>query len=294
MGNPVDTVIPATARIIVIGDLHGDTAMLCSCLYMTKIINTNMEWVADPPNTIVIQIGDQLDSLSRNGVSGEWEKLDDTVLMRFTDKLDNVARKKGGRFISMLGNHEVMNVFGEYSYVSSTSMQKSGGQIGRTAKFRPNGTYAQMLAKRPSVLKVGDILFCHAGLLPHHLDLVKARGGLVYINELNRRVILGKPLAIDEVNIHKELFVTPSSLLWNRDYLNLTPHMKEALSTVLSRTASKAMIIGHNPVDHIMSLYDGRLWITDIGLSRSFPNDSIEVLEILDGITFNIIKAVSR
>jgi hypothetical protein len=226
-------------------------------------------------------------------VSDEWEKLDDTVLIRLTDKLDNIARKKGGRFISMLGNHEIMNVFGEYSYVSSNSMRKSGGQIGRTANFRPNGTYAKVLAKRPSVLKVGDILFCHAGLLPHHLDLVQSRGGLVYINELNRRVILGKPLAIDEVNIHKELFVSSSSLLWNRDYLDVTPKMKEALATVLSRTASKAMIIGHNPVDHIMSLYDGRLWITDIGLSRSFSNDSIEVLEILNGRTLNIIKAVA-
>lgn len=45
-------------RLIIIGDIHGDISVLCSCLYMTKVINNNMEWIAEPQDTVVIQMGD--------------------------------------------------------------------------------------------------------------------------------------------------------------------------------------------------------------------------------------------
>lgn len=275
-------------RIIVIGDLHGDTAMLCTCLYMTNIINKNMEWIAEPPNTIVIQIGDQLDSLTRNYVTGEWEKLDDTILMRFTEKLDAVAKKKGGRFISMTGNHEIMNVIGDYSYVSQTSMEKSGGVVGRTHKFKPGGIYARLLANRPCVLKIGNLVFCHAGLLPYHLDIVN--NDLELINDIHKMFCLREPMTEHHIYLHKELFVEQTSLLWNRLYIQGDPEMEIPLDNVLSRTNSIAMIIGHNPIPNITNIYNRKLWITDVGLSRAFPSENIEVLEILNGTHFNVIK----
>lgn len=294
---PISAVLPPTERIIVIGDLHGDIAMLCSCLYMANILNTNMEWIAEPPNTIVVQIGDQLDSLSRD-TSQEWEKLDDTKLMRFTEKLDEIAKKKGGRFLSMIGNHEMMNVFGEFMYVSPLSMEKAGGPQERRDKFRPGGIYAQLLAKRNSVLKIGNLLFCHAGLLPQHIEMV--HGNLQQINDLNQRFLLGKPMEFHEVHLHKQLFVEQTSLLWNRMYLEglhdpvSATNMKTALEMTLHHTGCIAMIIGHNPMEHITPLYNMKLWITDVGLSRSFSSNNLEVLEILHGTTFNIIQAVKK
>lgn len=276
-------------RIIVIGDLHGDIAMLCSCLYMTKIINTNMEWIAEPPNTIVVQIGDQLDSLSRD-VEEKWEKLDDLQLLRFTDKLDEIARKKGGRFISMIGNHEMMNIIGDFTYVSSYSLEKSGGVQGRIAKLKPGGEYAELLAKRYIVLKLGSLLFCHAGILPVHINSVK--GDLDKINQLYRDFILDKPITPDDGNLLSFLTMRMSSILWNRHYV--TKHTQESsnmLDYVLEKTNSIAMIIGHNTLEHITSLYNNKLWVTDIGLSRSFSNRNLEVLEILNEREFNVIQA---
>ena len=275
-------------RIIVIGDLHGDTAMLCTCLYMTNIINKNMEWIADPPNTIVVQMGDQLDSLTRADIMADWEKLDDTVLMRFTEKLDRVAKEKGGRFISMIGNHEIMNIIGDYTYVSPWSMEKSGGREGRFNKFKPDSIYARMLAQRPCVLKIGNLLFSHAGILPHHLDMVN--NDLNTINEIHKMFCLRKPMSSHLIHLHKELFVEPMSLLWNRLYLQNDSEMEKQLDDVLKRTQSIAMLIGHNTIPNIAHIYKCKLWITDIGLSRAFANDTVEVLEILNGTTFNVIK----
>jgi hypothetical protein len=275
--------LPTADRVVVIGDLHGDISTLCSCLYMTNIINSNLEWIAQPSNTIVVQIGDQVDSLSRNEVNQNWEKISDYSLIKFTDRIDEIAKKKGGRFISLIGNHEIMNVLNCFEYVSELSMRKSGGHYGRSKKFSPGGELAKILAKRPVIQKIGPLLFCHAGLLPHHLNVVNSNIG--YINSLMNKYLMGVQLSDAEKKILVVLFLDDNSILWNRKYLtNINdPDSKNLLNYVLHKTNSKHMIIGHNSLQHITSLYDMKLWITDVGLSRAFPNNSIEVLEILNG-----------
>lgn len=290
----------APPRIIVIGDLHGDIAMLCSCLYMTHIINHQMEWIAEPPNTYVIQMGDQVDSLSRDN-QYSWEKLEDSKLIEFTDKLDTIAQKKGGRFLSMIGNHEIMNLQGNFMYVSSHSMSKSGGISGRIQKYKPGGHYAQILAKRNVIQKIGPLLFCHAGLLPHHLDI--ANNQLEYINTLFHKMAIGTLRHPEEQIKCHELFVSEISLLWNRLYLHQTAEMDQVLNNVLERTHTQHMMIGHNPMPQITPIYNFKLWLTDVGLSRSFANESLEVLEILNGgipshendhRPFRVIRAIKK
>lgn len=294
------TQLNAPPRIIVIGDLHGDIAMLCSCLYMTNIINHQMEWIANPPNTYVVQMGDQVDSLSRDN-QHSWEKLEDSKLIEFTDKLDTIAQKKGGRFLSMIGNHEVMNLLGNFMYVSSHSMSKSGGVSGRVQKYKPGGHYAQILAKRNVIQKIGSLLFCHAGLLPHHLDIVNNQ--LETINSLFHKMALGILETHDDQQKCQDLFVSELSMLWNRLYLNQSPEMDQVLSHTLDRTHTQYMMIGHNPMPNILPLYNYKLWLTDVGLSRSFSNESLEVLEILNGgisspendhRPFRVIRAVKK
>lgn len=248
-----------------------------------------MEWVADPPNTVVVQIGDQVDSLVRD-TDANWEKLEDLKLLKFTEKLDKIAQEKGGRFISMIGNHEIMNVMSNFTYVSQVSMEKSGGVTGRIAKFKPGGEYAQLLSKRPAVLKIGKLLFCHAGLLPRHLALVN--DDLDLINQILSMILQDQPVDGYTKHLFVNLFVEGDSLLWNRTYLDLKS--EDELTYVLNKTDSIAMIIGHNPIEHISHLYNKKLWITDIGLSRAFSNENLEVLEIMNGTEFRIVAAVKN
>lgn len=66
--------------------------------------------------------------------------------------------------------------------------------------------------------------------------------------------------------------------------------MEPLLDDVLKRTECVAMIIGHNTIANITNIYNRKLWITDVGLSRAFATNNVEVLEILNGTTFNVIK----
>lgn len=91
--------------------------------------------------------------------------------------------------------------------------------------------------------------------------------------------------------------MSENGIIWNRHYLeplrsncNIEPYFNE-LTDVLTNTDCHAMIIGHNPMNSITQLYNGKLWVVDVGLSKSFKdNSNIELLEIIDGVEVNIIK----
>ena len=129
-------------RIIVIGDIHGDIKRFKGILINSEIINNNFEWIANPPNTIIVQLGDQIDSLNRN-TNENWEILNDYEMIYFTEHLNNIARVKGGRCISLIGNHELMNVIGDFSYVSENSKNDLRNKI-----FKPKGSLLLTITPR--------------------------------------------------------------------------------------------------------------------------------------------------
>ena len=137
---------PTQDRIIVIGDLHGDLDKLITCLQLGKLIQlpeqplpqsdaqrTNQvvfdyvnktKWAGG--RTFVIQLGDQIDRIRPTkwdevGIAkGQAEEDEGSSLHIFylLWHLNNQAKQQGGRVISLMGNHEFMNVEGDYRYVS--------------------------------------------------------------------------------------------------------------------------------------------------------------------------------
>jgi hypothetical protein len=277
------TYLEQVERIIVIGDLHGDVSRLMQILYGLKIFSNDLQWIAEPKNTIVVQLGDQIDSLSR-GSTDEWEVLPDIEVMLLSDKLDNIARLEGGRFLSLIGNHEIMNIMSEFSYVSKKSLEKCDMEM-RSKLFNPGNQLNNILIKRNIVLQIGDYIFCHGGLLPHHLDLVN--NNLHTINESVRKCI-GSPNTASDTD--KQIFIKtaiePNSILWTRDYLMLAQGQPEVLNDIVNILSTKikikAIFVGHNTVPFIQSVAHGRIFFTDTGISRAYPNEDYQIIEILN------------
>lgn len=269
---------PPCERLIVIGDIHGDLQRLTECFYKAGLINHQFQWIASPPNTWVIQLGDQVDSMSR-GTSQDWEKMADVHVIHFMDQMDAIARPHGGRVISLIGNHELMNVMGDFSYVSPRSISELGGPGGRAHKFRPGGPIARILAKRPVVVKIGALLFCHAGMLPHHIHIA---GDIENMNRLMKKFLLHEPFAPYEADHLHKIIINPNGILWNRHYSEITDDERaRSLNNVLSLTGCKAMFVGHTVVPEIIALYDRKLWFIDNGVSRAFDIGDAQILEIL-------------
>lgn len=282
---------PTTAgtpgRILVIGDVHGDLQRFLHCLYSCRIFNEHLEWIAEPRNTIVVQLGDQVDSMHRTpSKETEWEQLCDVEMIHMTDRLDRIARIGGGRVLSLLGNHELMNVEGDFTYVSEHSKSKLP-LTRRHHMFRPGGCIAQILARRNLILKIGSHLFCHAGILPHHL--AHAPQGLHQINEAVRKYLRGLPLTAEDFTIMREVVMNPQSVVWTRSYVELAndPKLNDAIEEVLRMTECRHIYTGHNTVPTIAHLANGKVFLVDAGLSRAYDSTKLHCMQILHPDTPN-------
>lgn len=134
-------IFPSKKRIIVIGDIHGDLKVAIKCLILAKCIKyielpvnqdidvmelffNTLEWIGG--ETYVVQLGDQIDRvrtqmLDKNNISQDipYEDEGSTLEIFYLFlHLDNLAKQHGGRVLSLLGNHEIMNINGDFSYVS--------------------------------------------------------------------------------------------------------------------------------------------------------------------------------
>lgn len=167
------TRVKATGRVIAVGDIHGDMRKWIRCLELAGVLTSHggrPVWVGG--DTVVVQLGDVLDR-------GDNEI---AVVLMLRD-LDRQAREQGGAVYMLNGNHESLNVCGNFRYVTRGAFTESAIAAGlredslkiwdnllksRLKLYAPGGPMARELAKNPTVLIVNDTLFVHGGVLPAH------------------------------------------------------------------------------------------------------------------------------
>jgi len=288
-------ILPKVDRIIVIGDIHGDMKILIECLIVGKVINTKKEWIGG--ETIVVQVGDQIDSCRFDGINScndptkyKSDKPHDIDILYFMTELHQKAVKKGGAVYSLLGNHEFMNVNSDMSYVSHSNITYlnnyktdedeviSDGMMARKHIFSPGNKIANFLAcSRKTALIIGSNLFVHAGIVPYMTNKYN-------VDEINSLFSLFLLDELDKPKIFHDLFMSSKySPLWTRifGHLNHNNNKCNELLTPLKEIYQVGRIyVGHTPQlkTGIKSTCDDRIWLTDGGMSRSFdPFDYISV-----------------
>ncbi len=264
---------PAAARLVAIGDLHGDIGSTRDALELAGAINTDDDWIGG--KLVVVQVGDELDR-------GDHDR----EILELMDSLKEKAKAAGGRVIALDGNHEVMNVQGDFRYTTrggfeefkGTPTLQMGGILGRfppiargrAAAFHPGGEWARRLAKRSVVAIVGDSVFVHGGLLPKHvaygLDRINAEVSAWMRGQGRLPALMQRQDAPD----------------WLREYSEGTPGADACatLRQVLHELHARRMVVGHTvQKDGISSACNGQVWRTDVGLS-DFYGGPTQVLEI--------------
>ena len=175
-------------RIVVIGDIHGDFNALLEALYKSKVIDINGNWTGG--NTIVVQLGDQIDKGGRGNISVDYaqDPLEELKVIEFMHHLHSLAQKVNGAVYNLIGNHELMNILGDFRYATQQHVNGFGGSQLRKQLFQPGGPIAKKLACNTNgVMRIGSWLFVHAGLLPEHIDSFS----IPEINLIIRNILLG-------------------------------------------------------------------------------------------------------
>ena len=257
-------------RIIVIGDIHGDIKRFKTILKDCMIINDNFEWIAEPSNTIIIQLGDQIDSSNRL-TDEKWEILKDYEMIYFTEHLNNIARVKGGFCISLIGNHELMNIIGDFSYVSDNSLSNERREL-----FKPKtGSLALILARRPLVIKIKDLMFSHAKIEKSHLEILKKNNkDIFYINYIWKNFLENNRVALEDKEIFDNIILGSNGILWNRANNN-----KNETEILFKELGITYLFLGHTALDHI-SIFDNQIWYCDTGISRAFGTQKYQYIDI--------------
>lgn len=328
---PLITTIPAEQgrRIIAIGDTHGDWKITLRALLLANVIRIDSKgephWDAEPKNTIVVQLGDQIDRC-RPGIqpcsSATTTKNDEAsdirILYLFTH-LDKEARKVGGAVYSLLGNHELMNVQGDIRYVSKANLDASAVNLGikngedaRRKEFAPGGKIAKMMAcTRSSIIIIGETIFAHAGVVPALFNNLPvgdtSSHGIYWFNTQIRKWLLGQINDSNVSTITKSMEISP---FWTRILgkipANLSkdhPDCEKHLAPVFQALDIGRMVIGHTPQiqgkDMANTTCSNKLARIDIASSQAFEGldgrqkgkiRPVQVAEIIVGGGVSILR----
>ncbi len=95
----------SAARVVAVGDVHGNFPGFTSILQTAGIIDAKQQWAGG--KTVFVQTGDIYDR-------GDTPRQALDLMMR----LEGQARRAGGRVEALMGNHEVVNILHDFRDVS--------------------------------------------------------------------------------------------------------------------------------------------------------------------------------
>ena len=306
----------APARIVAVGDLHGDYSAWLDIARDARLIDAKGRWAGG--RTTLVQLGDVTDRAP-----------DSLKIIRSLQQLAKLAPRSGGRVVVVLGNHEAMNLLGDLRYTTpgefaafvdrdSTARRDrayDGNRGAIEASFRtkdplltaaairtawiaatplgwaehrlawkPDGNLGRWAMRNPAVVKIGDTLFVHGGISAEYSKLP--------IEEINRRVAAAMATVDDSP---KSILNDPLGPLWYRGLTGRDadaeaeraaapgprPTTDEELAIVLGAYSAKRLVIGHTPsLTGIAVTNGGRLVRIDTGISR-FYGGPLTWLEIV-------------
>jgi hypothetical protein len=148
-GAPAMTSVPA--RIVVIGDLLGEAARSDRALSRAGLVSPDGHWAGGA--TVVVQLGDLIDPGP-----------DTKVLLERWMALSEEARAAGGRVIVLLGEHEALDLLGEWKQAAREDIAAFGDGAGRVEALSARQPMGRWLRSLDAAVAIGGTVFVHGGI----------------------------------------------------------------------------------------------------------------------------------
>ena len=143
------------ARIVAVGDVHGDYEKMVKCLKANGVIDDGNKWIGG--KTHLVQTGDILSK-------GPDSKKAMDLLM----SLEQQAKDAGGAVHALIGNNELKILWGDYKNLYRTEHEPYGGMEAFQQAMAADGKYGKWIRSHNAVIKINDILFLHGGISPRY------------------------------------------------------------------------------------------------------------------------------
>ncbi len=258
-------------KLVALSDIEGKFEAFISLLKVSGVIDESLNWIFGKGHLVLV--GDFFD---------RGEMVTETLWLIY--KLEQEAAEVGGVLHFLLGNHEMMNLRGDWRYVPKKYLINAQF-VGKSYQdfYGPQSVLGAWLRTKNSMVKIGGYVFCHGGLSP---DFTIAQMPISLINESLRELIDKPDNEVPNV-FNGEFLLRDYGPLWYRGHFQ-NAHTKQQLIDVLKVFNASYLVVGHTPVEKISTLYDGKIIALDVPHAKGPTHQAVLVIEKNQ---MNVLKA---
>lgn len=266
-----DVIYDDAQPILALSDLEANYATFRDFLLAHQVISADLSWRFGRGHLVLV--GDFVD---RGDAS--------TQLLWLIYKLEQEARRAGGKVHYIIGNHELKNL--QDNFASAADKYRAvAGILGKRQGdlFGADALLGRWLAGKNTVERINGVLFTHGGL---HPELAERGWDLTQINHRIRqyyRQMYYPGVADADTEL---LISTDTGPAWYRGYFrdNLS---QQAVQSVLDSFAANAIVVGHTLQFSVNRQYNGKVFAIDVkhpaDYHSNFPPQRSEGLYIAEG-----------
>ena len=187
--------------------------------------------------------------------------------------LEKQAAEAGGMVHILLGNHELLVLDKDISYINEK--YKTVEEISNTKYFdlySENSVLGKWLRSKPVIITINDIIFVHGGI---SIELVRRNLKVKKINQTFANKIIGKDMA--SVCADQELFFLSDNYgpLWYRGYFTDRNFSESRLDSILGFFNKDHIVVGHTSYNDIKTLYNDKIFGVDAGIMNNQPGEML-------------------
>ena len=170
-------------KIIVIGDIRGDSKVLVKSLELANLIK-DREWIGK--DTLVIQMGNTLSgksSLSPPLSKKYRETSEEIKIFNLLSLFESQAKLHSCKIVSILGKHELLSYYygsdnlfmRQYIKSKDEEIYKKMYNCSRNKFWKPGNQGGKLLSKRPLYILIDEILFTNFNLSTCEKEINKSK-----------------------------------------------------------------------------------------------------------------------
>lgn len=236
------------SKVAAISDIHGQYDLMLSLLKENKIVNEHGNWAFGDGHLVIT--GDIFD---------RGDKVIDIVW--YLIRLEQQAKKAGGKVHTLIGNHEWMVLNADVRYINKKYRYTS-------AKFKKpyneffgfDSFLGSWIRSKPIYIKVNGMAFVHGGISEELFQYMS-------IDDLNKvyydKVLSVEDAAEEPVDELVDFLTNVNSPLWYRGYAFKDEYDKKRTDKLLKMLDAKRIIVGHTSMPEIVSIHNNKIIFID-------------------------------
>lgn len=242
-------------KIAALSDIHGQYDLAIELLKNNKIIDKNLNWRFGKGHLVIV--GDIFD---------RGPKVHETLLLVY--KLEQQAKKKGGKVHFLLGNHEYMVLHKDLRYLHKKYIATQKVlEVGYDELYGKNTVLGRWLRSKATIVKINDDYFVHGGVSKTFIEKTGISSETLHdINTIMRASIDRSKKEMKETDFYTTYYRS-KGLIWYRGYFY--DKLKETeIDHILYKLKAEHVVVGHCSNKEVVQLYNHKIYGVDSSIKK--------------------------